>query len=228
MDDEIKKVLIEQGADIVRFIDISCFSKEHTLGYKKAVLFCMVLSKEYIIDIQSGKEIDYDNDEYLTKELQVEKLADWLADYIRQKGFQALLQSEESNLKNGYIEQAYIDPELKQGISFLPLKAIAWVGGLGFIGKSNLLITEKYGSAFTMCSVLTNAPVLTENHPIVESKCGSCKACVINCPAKALVGNEWTIEGGRESIVDVSKCCCALECMVCCPWTLKYATSTIE
>jgi epoxyqueuosine reductase QueG len=227
MNDEIKKSLFERGVDVIRFVDISCFPKEQTLGFEKAIIFCMVLSKKYIIDIRYGKEIDYDNDEYLTKELKVEKLADWLADYIRQKGFKALSQSEESNLKNGYVEQAYIEPELKQGISFLPLKAIARLAGLGFIGKSNLLVTEEYGSAFTMCAVLTNAPIAIENFPIVESKCGSCEACVINCPANALSGNEWTISGGRESLVDVSKCCCALKCMVFCPWTLKYASVNI-
>jgi len=225
MNDEIKKVLFDNGADIVQFVDISSFPKEQTLDFEKAIVFCTALSKEYVIDIWNGKEIDYDNDEYLTKELNIEKLADWLADYIRQKGFQALSQSEESNIKNGYIEQAYIDPELRQGISFLPLKAIARVGGLGFIGKSNLLVTEEYGSAITMCAVLTDAPILTENAIVIESKCGSCEACVANCPANALRGNEWTISGGRESVVDVSKCCCALKCMVFCPWTLKYAKS---
>jgi len=224
MNDELKNILIKHGADIVRFIDVTCFPTKQTHGYNKAILFCMVLSKEYITSIQNGKEINYENDEYLEKEHKVEKLADWLADYIQQKGFKALSQSEKSNLVNGYTEQAYIDPNLKQGISFLPLKAIARVGGLGFIGKSNLLVTQEYGSAFAMCAVLTNAPVFTKNHPIIEPKCGSCEACVINCPAKALLGNEWTIDGGRESIVDVSKCCCALKCMVFCPWTLKYAT----
>ena len=104
----------------------------------------MSLSKKYILDIRSGKDIDYDNDEYLIKELKIEKLADWLAEYIHRKGFNALSQSEASNLKTGYIEQAYVDPELRQGISFLPLKAIARLGGLGFIGKSNLLVTEEY------------------------------------------------------------------------------------
>lgn len=223
MNDAIKKVLLEQGVDIVRFVDISCFSKEQTLGFEKAILFCIVLSKKYIIDIWNGKPIDYDNDEYLAKELKVERLADWLADYVNQKGFQALSQSEESNLKNGYIEQTYIDPELRQGISFLPLKAIARAGGLGFIGKSNLLVTEEYGSAFVMCSVLTDAPIIAENCPAIPAKCGTCEKCVINCPASAISGNEWTIDGGRESIVDVSKCCCALKCMVVCPWTLNYA-----
>jgi len=225
MDNEIKKILLEQSADIIRFVDIRCFPKEQTLGFEKAILFCIALSKKYIIDKWNGEPIDYDNDEYIIKEHKVEKLADRLAVYINQNGFKALSLSEQSNLKNGYIEQTYIDPELRQGISFLPLKAIARAGGLGFIGKSNLLVTEVYGSAFAMCSVLTNAPIITESYPIIASKCDSCEDCIINCPANALSGNEWTIEGGRESIVDVSKCCCALKCMVVCPWTLNYANS---
>ena len=223
MINEIKDVLFEQGADVVRFVDISSFPKEQTLGFEKAILFCMVLSKEYIIDSRNDKPIDWENDEYLLKEHMVEKLADWLADYIHCKGFQAHSQSGENNKRNGYIEQAYIDPELQEGISVIPQKAVARVGGLGFIGKSNLFVTEEYGSAIVMCSVLTNAPVLAESYPLVESKCGSCKSCVENCPANALLGNEWTVSGGRESVVDVSKCCCALKCMVYCPWTVKYA-----
>ena len=223
MNGEIRDLLRGQGVDIVRFVDISRFPKEQTLGFEKAILFCIALTREYVLEIRNGKEIDYNKDEYLAKELKVEKLADCLADYICQKGFRAVSQSQESNLKNGYIEQAYIDPELRQGISFLPLKAIAWTGGLGFIGKSNLLVTEQYGSAFAMCAVLTDASITPEDFPTIESKCGSCDACVVNCPAKALHGNEWTIGSTRESIVDVSKCCCALMCMVHCPWTLRYA-----
>jgi len=226
MNDEIKSVLLEHGADIIRFVDISSFPRGQTLGYEKAIIFCMVLSRQYLVDFLNGKPINFDNDEYLIKERRVEELADWLAKYIHHKGFQAHSQSEESNLKNGYIEQAYIDPELRQGISILPQKAIARAGGLGFIGKSNLLVTEEFGSALTMCSVLTDAPVLTESNPIIESKCKSCIVCVESCSANALLGNEWS--GSRETIVDVSKCCCALMCMVFCPWTKAYANGNAE
>ena len=45
-----------------------------------------------------------------------------------------------------------------------------------------------------------------------------CEACIGACPANALLGNEWSINGGRESVVDVSKCCCALKYMVFCPF----------
>ncbi|MCL1927069.1 MAG: hypothetical protein FWF95_08100, partial [Syntrophorhabdaceae bacterium] len=205
MDDNIKKELLERGADIIRFVDISCFSKEQTLGFEKAVLFCMALSKKYIIDTHSGLPVDINNDEFLKKEHKVEELADWLAGYIRQKGFRAHSQSEKNNLKNGYVEQAYINLELQQGISILPQKSIARVAGLGFIGKSNLLITEDYGSALCICSVLTDVPVITENQPIIQSMCGACEACIENCPANAICGSEWTISGRRDDIIDVSK-----------------------
>jgi ferredoxin len=51
-------------------------------------------------------------------------------------------------------------------------------------------------------------------------KCDICKRI---CPAKAIHGNEWTQEGGRENLVDVFRCSCPLKCMVNCPWTLRYA-----
>jgi len=222
MNDEIERELLERGANIVRFVDISGFPEKQTLGFDKAILFCMTLSKKYILDMLNNMPVD-ENDEFLIKEQKVEGLADWLAGYIKQKGYYAHSQSEKNNTESGYIECAYIDPDLKQGISILPQKSIAHIAGLGFIGKNNLLVSKKYGCAFCMCSVLTDAPVLTTNHPLISSKCGSYEACVKICPANAIHGNEWTLDGGRESLVDVSKCCCGLKCMTICPWTLQYA-----
>ena len=110
------------------------------------------------------------------------------------------------------------------GLSILPQKTIARIAGFGFIGKNNLLITKEYDCALCMCSVLTDAPVVTERHPIIPPQCGSCGECVKSCTGKAIRGNEWTIDGGRESVVDVSKCCCPLKCVIVCPWTVKYAS----
>ena len=222
MNNEIKSELFSHGVDIVRFVDISNYPIEQTLGFDRAILFCMVLSKKYVADFLSGKPFDWNNDEYLYKEKKVEDLADWIAGYIQRKGFRAHSQSDGSNKKSGYIEQAYIDPEMTQGISILPQKAIARASGLGFIGKNNLLVTEEYGSAITMCSVLTDAPITPENFPIIESKCGKCNVCVEKCDANALLGNEWTASRSRDDLVDVSKCNCALKCMMECPWTIRY------
>ncbi len=157
-----------------------------------------------------------ERDDFVEKEQKADELAEWLAEYIRQKGYRAYAQSEKNNFRSGNFDRSTRS-------STLPHKTIALLSGLGFIGKNNLLITENYGCAFSMCTVLTDSPITAEKHSLVSIKCGSCDACVKVCPEKAIHGNEWTQSGGREDLVDVSKCSCTLKCMVFCPWTLRYA-----
>lgn len=224
MNIELVNVLRKKGVDIIRFVDVSEFPSDQATKFPNAILLCITLSKEFILAMHNNLPIEYD--EFLPKEQKVEEIADWLAEYIREKGYNAISQSEQSNRTFGYIESGYSDPRLEQGISAIPQKAIARLAGLGFIGKSNLLVTEEYGSAFCMCSVLTDAPLIPEHYSLVTSRCGNCKTCFEICPSKAILGNEWTQSGGREALVDVSKCCCPLKCMTSCPWTLKYARSS--
>lgn len=214
MDTELKNALYERGADIVRFVDISELPERQTQGFPKAILFCMVLSRKFITDMR--KDLQIDHDEFLEKEHITDELADWLAEYIHQKGYCAYSQSEQNNAKSGNFEK-------ETRTSTLPHKTIARMAGLGFIGKNNLLVTQDYGCAFSMCTVLTDAPITAESHPIVPSKCGKCDICKNVCPAQAIQGNEWTLSGDREALVDVFKCNCPLKCMLNCPWTLKYA-----
>jgi len=220
MNKTIQQFLIQQGADTVRFADISALPERQTQGYKKAVVFCLALTKKFILDVRGGLVIDEQNDEFVQKEKRADEIAEQLADFIRNKGYNAYPQSEKGNAESGHYDEA-------TATSTLPHKTIARLAGLGFIGKSDLFVTEKYGSAFSMCTVLTDAPVEIENKPLIQPKCGACDLCVKACPAGAIHGREWTESGGRESIVDVTKCFCALKCMVACPWTLRYAKNRI-
>jgi len=217
MDNEIKNALYGKGMNIVRFVDISSLSLNQTQGFTKAIVFCMALSKEFIIAIRDGAQTD--RDEFVDKEHETDELADWLAKYIRQKGYRAYSQSEQSIEKSGNYDE-------KTRSSRLPHKTIARIAGLGFIGKNNLLIIKDYGCAFSMCTVLTDAPILTEIYSLISSKCGQCDVCKTVCPGYAIYGNEWSEKGGRDAVVDVFKCVCPLKCMVSCPHTLKYAFQT--
>lgn len=214
MNTELRNVLFERGADIVRFVDISDLSATQTQGFPRAILFCMVLSRKFIIDMRNDVPIEHD--EFLEKEHKTDELADWLAQYINQKGYRAYSQSEKSNTENGHYDK-------ERQSSTLPHKTIARKAGLGFIGKNNLIITKEYGCAFSMCTVLTDAPFSMDGHPVISSGCGVCEVCKNVCPARAIQGNEWTLGAGRDAIVDVFKCDCPLKCMLNCPWTLKYA-----
>ncbi len=214
MERELKASLNERGADIIRFVDISQLSPEQTQGFTKAIIICMALSKDFVWDMYNKTPVEHDD--YLDKEEKVNELADWLEEYIQQQGYSAYSQSENNNEKTGNYS-----PQTRT--STLPHKTIALLGGLGFIGKNNLLISEEYGCAFCMCTLLTDAPIPVEKYPLTPSKCGECEVCKNVCPAKAIHGNKWSEDGSRENIVDVFKCSCALKCMVNCPWTLRYA-----
>lgn len=115
-------------------------------------------------------------------------------------------------------------------------KTIATRAGLGWIGKSALLITKQYGPAVRLSSVLTDAE-FTTGDPVDASHCGDCRRCADACPVKAIAGNHWSVGTPRESLCNAFVCCDAVKglagrqgidatiCGICinaCPWTQNY------
>ncbi len=84
-------------------------------------------------------------------------------------------------------------------------KTAATRAGLGWIGKTALLVTEQYGPAIRLASVLTDAPLLV-GEPITESRCGDCVVCVEACPAGAATGEHWHAGRPREALFDAHAC----------------------
>jgi epoxyqueuosine reductase len=79
----------------------------------------------------------------------------------------------------------------------LPERYIAFLSDVGFIGKNNMLITEKYGSYVFLGEIITDLDLLTseekENifkykvNKIEEfEKCSNCELCIKTCPTKSL------------------------------------------
>ncbi|MFA6224759.1 MAG: epoxyqueuosine reductase [Methanoregula sp.] len=60
-------------------------------------------------------------------------------------------------------------------------KLAAHLAGLGWIGKSCLLVTHEHGPRVRWVTVLTNAPLNPTGTPM-EQRCGACTACVDVCP----------------------------------------------
>lgn len=78
--------------------------------------------------------------------------------------------------------------------------------GIGWIGKSGLLITYKFGPRVRLVTVLFDGLVDYCQEPVLKGECQGCDLCVQHCPANALAGKEWDITTKREEIFDAFAC----------------------
>ncbi|MBZ9685112.1 tRNA epoxyqueuosine(34) reductase QueG [Clostridium estertheticum] len=67
----------------------------------------------------------------------------------------------------------------------LPERYIASNSGVGFIGKNNTLITEKYGSYVFLGEIITDLIILPDKP--IDQKCGNCEMCLEACPTNSIV-----------------------------------------
>jgi epoxyqueuosine reductase len=84
-------------------------------------------------------------------------------------------------------------------------KAVGRMAGLGWQGKSLLLINPLYGPRIRLATILTDAP-LTPDEPIAN-RCGNCTLCVDACPVGAIkgVGTDDHYQS-REEALYFSRC----------------------
>lgn len=76
-------------------------------------------------------------------------------------------------------------------------RAVAHRAGLGWYGKSSLLLLPGAGSWSVLGSVLTDAPLRPTAEAPVPDGCGTCARCTVECPTGAL---------DRPGVVDARRC----------------------
>ena len=84
-------------------------------------------------------------------------------------------------------------------------KLAAHLAGLGWIGKSCLLITPDYGPRVRWVSILTDAPI-PPTGPALKPRCGDCRDCVDACPIGAFTGRIFEKNEPREARFDAAAC----------------------
>jgi epoxyqueuosine reductase QueG len=86
-----------------------------------------------------------------------------------------------------------------------PHKTAATRAGLGWIGKTALFVSWKYGPRVRLVTVLTTQKF--ETGPAVKSSlCGECDICVTRCPAGAANGKLWSPNLKRGDFYNAFAC----------------------
>ncbi len=226
---KIRASLLEKGACLIGYAEVSDVVFEAVASSKNAVSIAVALNPSVICEISKGPTKRYYK-EYNRANSLLTDLCDHAVDILISQGYKAV--ALEPTIK--VVDLSNIDEHL-------PHKTVATKAGLGWIGKSALLITKKYGAAIRLATVLTDAE-LDLADPVEQSMCGDCHDCVDHCPAKAIKGNNWQLGSSRDSIFDAFACCetamklskkvgiqstigrvaiCGI-CINVCPWTQKY------
>ena len=106
----------------------------------------------------------------------------------------------------GYNAAAIPASQSIEGLKGLFSHKKAAVGaGLGYIGKSCLFISHKYGPRVRLGTVFTDAPLETVCKE-QQSLCGDCTLCKEACKAMAIKGVEFKDGMCREDIYDAKAC----------------------
>lgn len=218
---EIEQQLRNEKVDIIHFVDISMLDRKQNRGLPFAILIGVAINPHFLEMVCNTPDYIHTlDDEYAQTESRVGMIADQLAIHLISRGYKALSQSD-----NGLMAEQAFDFETKT--SALPHKTIAVLSGIGYIGKSNLFITEEFGSAQCLGSVLTDAPLTVAKNNIQQPKCNRCTICSNICPQNALHGVCWGTNVSRDEIVDVYNCATCLKCLAYCPRSRAYMKQAI-
>lgn len=172
--------LIKQGADLVGIGDLTELPENDRNKLPVGICLAVKFPKDVVSGIVDLPTREY-YDAYNALNSRLYSLTDFAIKILKEWGYHATSRTS------------------------LPHKTIATRSGIGWVGKSNLLVTERYGSMIRLASVLTDAPLKTAA-PVNESKCGDCMLCVDACPASVLTGKLWDTTVTRDEILNTSKC----------------------
>lgn len=191
MQTKLKQLGYDLGADLVGFCKLPTPPVKELPDSVFAVSIAVKLSDAVLNTIDGAPSFVYFQ-HYRTANALLDSIAFRLAREIEKAGFSALPVAASQSLgkNNPYC-----------GIT--SHKTAAVLSGLGFVGKSGLFLSEKYGSKVRLATVITDMP-LTNELPIIENGCGDCRLCQTACPAGAIFGTPPTADGERN--FDPEKC----------------------
>jgi epoxyqueuosine reductase QueG len=141
----------------------------------------------------------------------LEEAAFSIMGYLENKGYRQLIIHTEDEF----------DPINRLG--FISLKILAKTAGLGWQGRSLLIISPEYGPLHRLIAILTDIPL--QVNQAIKNECGKCRKCIEACPQNALTLVTFDDHPScREDVLDIKTCLGDNGCLACilsCPWIKK-------
>ncbi|MBI3815479.1 MAG: epoxyqueuosine reductase [Nitrospinae bacterium] len=196
---DLKNYCKNSRADMVGIADLESFRNRLPVipqnlltPYAYAISVGIRLKDDIVNRISDHPTPEY-SDHYQSINKSLDSLTAQIAQWIIQKG---------SNAMPIPASHTIDEANLLGNISH---KAVARMAGLGWQGKSLLIINPELGPRFRLATVLTDM-MLTADQP-VKNKCGKCRECVDACPASAIknVSTDSHYEN-RDIAINLERC----------------------
>ena len=186
-----RNLLGKAGADLIGFADLKQLNMRITDEFPFGICFAIRYDDSAVDDLP-------DDNNWLKMSTQLGEKAKNI--YDTAKGF-----IDSQGYRWRKITSSIASDDLPDLSEEIPQKTLATLSGLGWIGKSDLLITQEHGPRLRIGTLITDMPLAVDK-PITESSCGDCTACVDACPVKAIKGASWASGSLRSSLLDVKRC----------------------
>jgi epoxyqueuosine reductase QueG len=203
LDADLRTLALSLGADYFGVADLSSAHDfilaqggERVARYPRAVVIGMVLQDSLVNllpEDDPAAAILYRHSSYDVVNLALDQMALRMANTLQRAGFDTLPVPASKRTDDDHI------------CGIFSQKLAAHLAGLGWIGKSCLLVTPEHGPRVRWVTVLTDAPLLPTGSPM-EQECGACTACVDICPQNAISGRPFHRNEPREARYDAAAC----------------------
>jgi epoxyqueuosine reductase len=191
----LRQQILSLGATLVGFADMEGVLEGELASWPRAISIGLAFPEEVIRPISKGPTVEYYH-AYNEFNERLNEIAAKTVALIRSLGyradhFPATVEGLELDVRN--LSAAFHH------------KTAATRAGLGWVGRSALLISYERGPRVRFATVFTDMP-LDVGTAVTKSECGDCIVCVRACPGAAIQGEEWWAGRPRDEFFDARAC----------------------
>ncbi len=195
--ENLKKFCLKAGAHLAKIADLKeyvcSFGEEQIIKpFSYALSIAVKLCDEIIEEIEDCPTSAY-ADHYREINKTLDHIAEKVSGYIKEMGY------------NSVVIPASKVVDEKNLCGHVSHKAIARLAGVGWQGKSLLIVNPSIGPRFRLVTVLTDMPLIPDKP--LKNCCRGCILCTRHCPAQAIKNVKTeNYYGERDDAVDLQKC----------------------